>query len=531
MIWTKSDIEQLKEDDLSRQVLVPLFAAMGYQDVRFHGGGILEQGKDITMWRVQEPRGRLNAAAVVKAGPITGEASTAMVITQLRQAFAAPFKESATGDEQYIHECFIVTPTAMKKEAVYTLRNVIDAEPFGRYVTTIDGTELWRLISKHLGPRATLGAILENYRRLNAHRTLELGMQLEPGHTSVTIRSKDGEPVEVGTPTFPDTVEGAANRAAFERFLQTGETTELKLEHLSGFSPTDFADQFGLPTDVGIVRLKANPTLAMDGDLCCRSDSGDEVVIPGLVFTATGGTSQLTLTNEAQDVPLHFEIRIAFDSTSIEGSTATFHMRSECVGWSIYWYVLYLQFLRVTTRAGTAVIRDRKTGIEHKLGVLTVDREALQTDYHYELARRTLYVQQLVKQPILVPRREFFTKEDIENLAHVEEIVTRGRQNANSMQFELVPTQGDDEEWQKRLSRPVTNLIARSEGVQRLVLDTYVALGPAEFKCTQGTMTAEDVQESAAKAARGESISVKVVPSRKGRIIATYPLWKGRSQR
>jgi hypothetical protein len=138
MIWTHDAILQLKEDDLTRQVLIPLFSAMGYENVRFHGGQILEQGKDMTMWRTDAAQGRRNAAAVVKAVKISGESSTTNVIAQLRQAWAAPFQDTATGASQQVHELFVITPREVTKEGALTLHNVIAAEPFNRYVTIID---------------------------------------------------------------------------------------------------------------------------------------------------------------------------------------------------------------------------------------------------------------------------------------------------------------------------------------------------------------------------------------------------------
>lgn len=189
MPLTVEYIRSLKEDDFTRDVLVPLFCAMGYKDVRFHGGGILEQGKDLTMWREHAVRDRTNYAAVVKATPITGEAATAMVIAQLRQAFAHAFR-GVTGEDQRVHECFVITSHPMKKEAVYTLHNVINAEPFGRYVTTLDGDRIWQMVIEYLGPRATLGVLLENYRRLNEYSKFHVDVALTTAGTRLAFKQK-----------------------------------------------------------------------------------------------------------------------------------------------------------------------------------------------------------------------------------------------------------------------------------------------------------------------------------------------------
>src|ERR1700719_1923966 len=97
-VWTLEGIRCLKEDDLSRDVLVPLFTAMGYRDVRFHGGGPLEQGKDLVMWREEPIRGRSNIAVVVKAVPITGKTTTGVVIDQLREAFGNDYVDTTKAE-------------------------------------------------------------------------------------------------------------------------------------------------------------------------------------------------------------------------------------------------------------------------------------------------------------------------------------------------------------------------------------------------------------------------------------------------
>src|SRR5207237_10618824 len=94
--WTREGIAELKEDDLSRDVLVPLFEGMGYRDVRFHGGGVLEQGKDIVMFREEPVRGRVNIAVVVKSRAINGKMATGDVVNQLREAFGKKYLDNET---------------------------------------------------------------------------------------------------------------------------------------------------------------------------------------------------------------------------------------------------------------------------------------------------------------------------------------------------------------------------------------------------------------------------------------------------
>lgn len=91
---TRDQLSKLKEAPLRTEVLIPLFRAMGFRDVRLHHGGPLEQGKDIVMWRPGPLGDRVNYAVVVKAGNVNGRAqgagSAGEVATQVQQCFGSP---------------------------------------------------------------------------------------------------------------------------------------------------------------------------------------------------------------------------------------------------------------------------------------------------------------------------------------------------------------------------------------------------------------------------------------------------------
>src|SRR6267154_2713169 len=105
MIWTRDNLKALLEKDLCLKVLIPLFRAMGYEDVRYYHGGQLEQGKDIVMWKSEGIKGRVNYAVVVKAERITGAVSSAAgVAFQAQQALASTFVDEVTNQAHPVHE-------------------------------------------------------------------------------------------------------------------------------------------------------------------------------------------------------------------------------------------------------------------------------------------------------------------------------------------------------------------------------------------------------------------------------------------
>ena len=109
MIWSRETIEQLKEDELRRKILMPLFERMGYRGIQDHHGGALEQGKDLVMWKVEEIRGRVNYAVVVKAQRISGSTKTGEVLTQIQECLGSEFIDKKTHTKEKVHHVLVVS--------------------------------------------------------------------------------------------------------------------------------------------------------------------------------------------------------------------------------------------------------------------------------------------------------------------------------------------------------------------------------------------------------------------------------------
>lgn len=58
-MYTRKQIEEMKETDLHTRVLIPLFRQMGYRDVVSQHGLSLESGKDLVMWKPSDIRPRV----------------------------------------------------------------------------------------------------------------------------------------------------------------------------------------------------------------------------------------------------------------------------------------------------------------------------------------------------------------------------------------------------------------------------------------------------------------------------------------
>lgn len=166
----------MSEADLRTRVLIPLFKAMGFNDVSHYHGGTGEQGKDITMWRANVLGDREYYAVVAKAGRITGEAkgkgSAAEVQMQIAQALGSKFTDTADLSERRATRCWIVSSHEIRKEATESIKSALGHRASDGSVRFIGGDELWALIQQHQPERTIaqkLRAASEVLDNLSAH--------------------------------------------------------------------------------------------------------------------------------------------------------------------------------------------------------------------------------------------------------------------------------------------------------------------------------------------------------------------------
>ncbi|MGE0827643.1 MAG: restriction endonuclease, partial [Candidatus Binatia bacterium] len=143
----------MKEDELRTDVLIPLFRAMGFQDVHHHHGGSGERGKDIIMWRPEGLRERVNYAVVAKAdkisGKTSGNSSIGEVRFQIEQCFNEPYADPRTTKEEKIERCWVVSSKDIKKEAKEAIKGNLEKSNLDKITDFIDGDQLWELIERN----------------------------------------------------------------------------------------------------------------------------------------------------------------------------------------------------------------------------------------------------------------------------------------------------------------------------------------------------------------------------------------------
>jgi hypothetical protein len=237
MIWTRENLKSLLEKNLCLEVLIPLFRAMGYSDVRYYHGGSLEQGKDIVMWKHDELKGRVNYAVVVKAEKITGSAAiVAVVAFQAQQALGSTFVDEVTQEAHPVHEVLIITSHEITKEGHESLKNASAGTNSEKLIHKIDGDKLWNLVEHHL-PHETIFSSFADATRALEEMDPDFSYIVETsaaGTKVIFLPKQGGRPAPVVLePRFPDTPDGKEQEAAFRRLLSGGQQAEVRAEYLT----------------------------------------------------------------------------------------------------------------------------------------------------------------------------------------------------------------------------------------------------------------------------------------------------------
>lgn len=102
-------MQSLNERQFTDEYVIPLFEEMGFDAVRYVGGGE-EFGRDVLCYQINNAETRIDYGIQVKNDRIAGNASAQEVIEQARTAFDNPFSdETAAREQRYIGIFYVVT--------------------------------------------------------------------------------------------------------------------------------------------------------------------------------------------------------------------------------------------------------------------------------------------------------------------------------------------------------------------------------------------------------------------------------------
>jgi hypothetical protein len=523
-VWTREYIESLDEKALCLEVLIPVFTAMGYRDVDFTGGGILEQGKDIVMWKPSDLRDRMDYAVVVKAERISGKTETGTVLTQIRECFGSPYEDKSTHEPRQINHCFVVTSQAILKEGTHTLGSLLRSANLTPHVTAVDGDRLWRMVCKYLPARVAASTIADAYKALSpSDETANLEVVVNEKGTLLVVEPKSGAAFEVkGVPAFSETQSGRTEKAAFDEFLRTGQPVEISGESLAGLelpkAMRDLLEVIGIPERVRFSRRAPEP---LEFELEIEGPAGS-FRLPHVSFSSVeGGSESVTLRNDGQPLPFKLSVTIRRDLR------ASLRYQFQFQGESVEWLLRHLEFSSAAVPGAILRLRSHRT-LEVFESTFTQELDGgHQFGPEYQsIVEKAVSIQRKTRRLIRVPDRAYFTTEDIEGIDRAVELLETGRARvAGEIATTLRPDTSDPQASARLLAGGFDLALEKAEWALR-VLDDVIDVGTASIDSRRLRIHPDDHERVRRELESGaEEISCRLTTTGGGYIEVTLPKW------
>ncbi len=435
---TRAQLERISEAQLRKDVLIPLFSAMGYSDVYEYHGGPLEQGKDIVMWKAGELRDRLNYAVVVKRkvnGRASGAGSAGEVVAQVEQCFASPYHDSRTGKQRKIDRCLVVVGNRIPTEFLNAAGTILERNGLARDTEYLNADQIWEWIKKYQ-PEKTIFDSIQQLQTLLSEQFPGFRAEIHLSEEKMTFNLK---PIDSGATPPPQSIafhislEGEAGkqvRAEYERFIKAGSGFTISKEQIKGIEMSELLKKlYGLTEDKAVsFTFTPNPSAPVIWNFKRVCDEGYTAVLPGIQLrTIQAGTEEATLTNEHQNAPWLFTVVTRKD----EGRLAfQFSYRTNLAAANCRQALDWFRFQHGLALPGKLVLEHAEYGIEFPTsddpGSGEVPNPAL-----VELLEKIVYIQ--LRTTVAIPYRGRFAESDIDEIEHLYEIVKTGRLPLNSM--------------------------------------------------------------------------------------------------
>jgi hypothetical protein len=447
---TKEIMQKMKEDELSRNILIPLLEAMGFHDVFYHHGGSDEQGKDIVCWETDKLHARKNYAVVVKATQISGQAkggkgTTGEVATQIQQVFGSDYLDPITSETQTVHECWVISNQRILKEGEKAIKSVIKPSSLDRHIRFINGDKLWELVEKHLASQTLMGKFQMIQKQLNNIDThYQPVIQVSGEEMSLSLREKfkgaaTEKPIEFNFSfQFPDTPAGQAAKDALKHHFATGAPVSISPEFIESVDyPVIIKSIFGTeniqPTTLRISPVSNGHHFVARIEIKC--DDGDVFTLDHVDFLVQhSGSEEATLENvEATSI-----IRIKLVVNIVKRSARlTFGWQLSNPSYSCAQLLQLSEFQNCFSKPFNLRVISKEFGLE------VFNQRSEQSTigpphkFHLNMLRALNKLQYKSSKPIMIPIREL-TDEELKDLNRVIHIVLDGRITGKWKEFKVV---------------------------------------------------------------------------------------------
>ncbi|MGK9478008.1 hypothetical protein ACSSV9_14475 [Melioribacter sp. OK-6-Me] len=137
------------EEEFSKNMIIPLFRRLGFQDVKYKHGKD-EYGIDILLSKLNELNAQEYWGIQVKKGKISGSANSIIdkIISQIDDAFNIPFETTDSPNPVYISKLVIITDNHFSNNATKKINSKIKIPSNRNNTLFIDYDKLCNLLQK-----------------------------------------------------------------------------------------------------------------------------------------------------------------------------------------------------------------------------------------------------------------------------------------------------------------------------------------------------------------------------------------------
>lgn len=536
MTFTREQFDKMKEAQLQKDILIPLFREMNYKGITLlQGNG--ELGKDIVMWKPGDLEERVNYAVVAKAKKITGKAAgnstAANVRFQIEQAFANPYLDPVTGETEEIHRCFVVTNKEILPTTRQAIENILRANNINKIVKFINGNDLWDLVEKHLSERAVWNKLSEAKRVMdNADPDWRMTGRITAEGISLSPEPKDPEAAKQNPPQsslrfrFPDTPEGRAKREEFDRYIKTGSELKITKEYIEQHEMPEFMKKFlapilesnyeittgTLPTlnDIMVVRIEFK---------CDDGETSSFEYIP--LLKIQGGSEEITLSNVNQKVPWKFELIHNFETAE---TNVKFTLRYDNV--NVKRVLEGVRFWAALAKGGKLKVEHWESGFQLSHGKISQGAFPAPPPLWMYMLERLLFIQEKLVKPFVIPKEgvSFQEAQVIYETAYKLEF---GKMEPSDITLNIEREGAKDILNWFESGKPYFARLEQQDSIIE-ILGSVISLGPVRIEIHDGYLSEADLaalRQTIEAAAPEDAVNIRFESSEKRPIIVTYANW------
>jgi hypothetical protein len=498
MSWTKQQLSDMKELQLQKDILIPLFQAMKYKDVHIHQGPS-EIGKDIVMWKETDVSPRVDYAVVVKADKITGKVAgnsgVSVILTQIQQCVGKNYLDHITVEPRQIRQVYVVSSKEITKDAIEHIEGALSASRLNLLVEFIDGEKLWELIEKHMSERTVLYRLAQIKQICDEADPYYRIVPVMNGDTiSLTIQPKDpnalkDHPLKFSPYfTFHKSPEGRAKQEEVEQSLKSGSQVTITKEYIENLGLPEFFSRFIDPSTMSDWRITIGslpPIMLTKIEMVCSDGERAEFdYIPLQRFDEEDGKT--IYKNENQLVPWRIEVGL---DKQTNPTHFNYHLKYE--GVNINWALQGTLFERAMAKGGVLHIKSLETDLP--LIGFNVQPKLFESPSAgwIELLEKLVFIQQKTRTLFSAPLGSIDI-EQAQGIYNVAYILENGRINFVPVPYLLKVTgkEGSQRLLQYANQEHFAFGIGREEVVT--VLDKEIHLGRAIYKMGKVTLSKED---------------------------------------